>query len=48
MVTKLIAVEAVKTAAGISNQTRRESGKLSVELFSFDFVNLGMKLLFWS
>jgi len=42
-----IAVEAVKAAAGISNQSRKESGKLSIELFSFDFVNLTVKLMAW-
>ena len=42
-----IAVEAVKAAAGISRQSSKEAGKLSIELFSFDFMNLAIKLMVW-
>jgi len=43
----LIAQEVVKVVAGVSRQSAKESGKLSMELFSFDFLNLTIKLLVW-
>ena len=43
----VVVVEAIKTAAGISRQSSKEAGKLSIELFSFDFANLAIKLLVW-
>jgi len=43
----LIAVEAVKTFAGVSGQAKKEAGKISIEYFQFDFLNLGIKLFLW-
>ncbi len=43
----VVVIEAVKAAAGISRQSSKEVSKLSVELFSFDFMNLAVKLLVW-
>jgi len=47
MVASIVVVEAVKAAAGISRQSSKEASKLSVEIFSYDFVNLTIKLLLW-
>jgi len=43
----LIAQEVVKAAIGVGNQSRKESGKISIELFQFDFMNLTIKILVW-
>jgi len=43
----LIAVEAVKAAAGISGQTIKEQRKISIEYLQFDFVGLAIKLFLW-
>jgi len=47
MVAGLVVVEAIKAGAGATRQGSKEVGKLSIELFSFDFANLAIKLLVW-
>jgi len=42
-----IAPVIIREAAGGTRQASKEIGKLSIELFSFDFLNLTIKLVVW-